>query len=63
MKNVVSQFENASNVAFGMLFMQQPEAGDQLASTGATMTSTYTTTCGVNNDSPDDGESSSKDDA
>ncbi len=62
MKNVTAQLEHIDNVPFAMLFMEVPEIDDRLSRADATLTTTYSTSCGVNNDSPDDGTGTKKDD-
>lgn len=61
MKNVSATFEHGE-MPFAMRFMEMPESGHQLPSSMATNSGVYTTNCGVNNNSPDDGEILKKDD-
>lgn len=61
MEQVVEQFERVEEVPFTMVFMGQPQQGDQLPKASHTMTTTYSTQSGPQN-SPDDGATSTKDD-
>ena len=62
MQMVVEKVEQSTTVVpFAMLFMGKPEVGDMLGSNVNTMTTTYSTACGPQG-SPDDGQTSTKDD-
>lgn len=65
MQNVARELEAQVNaVPFTMLTLVRPEKDDVLTphSAMATTSSVYGTTCGVNNNSPDDAETVTKDD-